>query len=462
MAELLTESSRSSRSLEPGAVVLLTGLAIALYEQGAFYARDQWISGVVLLAGVVLTSVVIRRGDGGGATFVVAAALAGWSLLDGFLHGTPTRALPYLVLLAGFVAVQVCCSSLPAVSAEWLLHGILAVGVGVALIGWFGVLVHDQRWAFQSEGLWRASSTLSYPNAAAAVLAMLAPVALALLVQRPGCAWYGFAATVLLAGLGATASRAGLIALAVGLIVLAALLGPWRVIRRTAAPVLGSAVAMVGLTPAMIDAAVAHRVAATAALVVGCLVGAYLPAAPARGRAGVVMLMALVIGLLWRWFGGGHDLREVISARMTLESPDRAGSNVLAWHLFEAHPWLGAGPGLERLSATQPGGGLRVYRYAHDEYLQVLAELGIVGALLLIGAVVLVLRRLYRFRQTSGATGVGVLAGMAALAVHAAFDFIWHFPAIPLTAAALVGLAVRQPPDGRIHPLQPASEKELP
>jgi hypothetical protein len=35
-----------------------------------------------------------------------------------------------------------------------------------------------------------------------------------------------------------------------------------------------------------------------------------------------------------------------------------------------------------------------------------------------------------------------VVAGICAFAVHGAFDFVWHVPAIPLMAAALVGLVL--------------------
>ena len=34
----------------------------------------------------------------------------------------------------------------------------------------------------------------------------------------------------------------------------------------------------------------------------------------------------------------------------------------------------------------------------------------------------------------------GLLAGLLALGVHSAFDFLWHVPAIPLLAALLIGL----------------------
>jgi hypothetical protein len=38
--------------------------------------------------------------------------------------------------------------------------------------------------------------------------------------------------------------------------------------------------------------------------------------------------------------------------------------------------------------------------------------------------------------------GAAVIAAVAALGVHSALDFLWHLPVLPLTAAALLGVAV--------------------
>jgi hypothetical protein len=53
-----------------------------------------------------------------------------------------------------------------------------------------------------------------------------------------------------------------------------------------------------------------------------------------------------------------------------------------------------------------------------------------------------VARMVWRGRDLTGtpATWAGVMAGLSALAVHSGLDFLWHLPAIPLTAAVLAGL----------------------
>lgn len=440
-------------SIEPSVPVLLAGIALAFFAQGAFYSPAQWFVGLVLLGGVVLVPGAIRLGAANRGTTAFTGGLAGWALLDGYLHQTPGRAVPYMVLMAAFLTLLISCAGLPKVSGEWLVGGLIAAGVAVALLGWLGVLLHEARWAFQSDGLWRASSTLTYPNAAAAVLAVLALVALAGLIKRPSSASLGLAAAVLITGLAATLSRAGLIGFCVGLFVLATCLGPWLVLRRGLAPMLGSLIATAGLVPAMTAHTPIRVAGAVAALTVGCCVGAFLPRLRPRWHAAtaaltaVVLLVPVVLSESIR-----QSIAAVAANRATLASPDRAASNLVAWRLFEAHPWFGVGPGLKQLTLAGPHGGVTTYRYAHNEYLQVLAELGAIGALLLVGVLFVILRRLFRARSTSGVLGVGVLAGMAALAVHAGFDFIWHIPAIPLLAAVLVGLAVSDPPSGHVQP----------
>jgi O-antigen ligase len=96
------------------------------------------------------------------------------------------------------------------------------------------------------------------------------------------------------------------------------------------------------------------------------------------------------------------------------------------------------------------GSGSSVYRYAHNEYLQVLAELGAIGGLLLAVFLVVIIRRLYHARSGNAAVAAGALAATTALAVHAGFDFVLHIPAIPLLAAALIGSASPEVSVGRL------------
>jgi hypothetical protein len=85
---------------------------------------------------------------------------------------------------------------------------LLVAGVLVAMAGWLRVAVRITAWAWEGDGIWRASSTLTYPNAAAAVLVPLAVLAVARLVEVPRSMSLVVVAVVFLTGVGATLSRA--------------------------------------------------------------------------------------------------------------------------------------------------------------------------------------------------------------------------------------------------------------
>jgi hypothetical protein len=492
------------------AVLLLGALGTALLGQGAYYPRAQvWVAVLLVAALIVLPGAHVlglrglglrglalrglglrgfglrglgpsaigqhvhgprvRRAHGfgshplgwalldGRARSVVlpASGLAGWALVDAVLHSRPGTAVPYLVLLAGILAVFLGCSRLTAAARELVLTGLVGCGVLIALLGWLGVALHLMRWTWQGQDLWRASSTLTYPNATAVVLAMLALMVLALLTESPRSTSLVLGATVLLTGLAATLSRAGLLALLVGVLVLAVTRGPVAVTRAARAPVLGAAVAALGLVPTM-TAADPRPAPAAIALAAGLAVGA--GGATLRWNPAVVgglVLLAAIVGVQ-----GRSALTAITGARLTADDPERAASFSAALRVFGEHRLIGAGPSLPSLTWASRD-GTRIYRYAHNEYLQVLAELGIVGGLLLAALLAGVLRRLGRRCRSGGAVNAGALAAITALAVHAGFDFVWHIPAIPLLAAALVGLASPEKhPAGNTQPTGETSRKE--
>jgi O-antigen ligase len=448
--------TRAETGTHGGAAVplLLAALSGGLLAQGAFYPRGQWYVGVLLAAAalVVLAAHPVTRTDVLAPPVLAGAALAAWAVADGAVHGTGGAShsggagLRYALLLAGLLAVAYTCRCLPEAARPVVLAGLVAVGCVVAATGWVGVLLRRDGWAWQAQRLWRAAATLTYPNAAAAVLAMLALASLAQLAYRPDSIRYALAATGLLAGLGATLSRAGLLALVVGLGVLAVAVGPRRLLAAARGPALGALVAVAGLLPSMPAGSPAKPVVAVAALVAGLGVGALLArAVPTRWLLGGLPVLLAVLA-----FAAGPlapALHAVGGARATLDSPDRGAALRAAWQIVTAHPLAGGGPGLPRLTTGASTGGIGIFRYVHNEYLQVLAELGIPGLLLLLALLIAVGRALYRARSTAQpAYWAAAAAACAALAVHAGLDFLWHLPAIPLLAAALVGLATPERP----------------
>jgi len=147
----------------------------------------------------------------------------------------------------------------------------------------------------------------------------------------------------------------------------------------------------------------------------------------------------------------------VISTRLTIASPDRAAEARAALRIAVERPLTGTGPNRAVLTWVQNGRRV-TSRYAHNEYLQVLAELGFVGLALLVVLLASLAWTVWRGppHAPSAAVWAGAAAGLAALAVHSALDFLWHLPAIPLVGAVLAGLVLptaldqeggTQPPD---------------
>jgi len=448
-------------------LLLLVAVAAGLLGQGAFYTRVRWYLGVLVAVATVLALVAWppTRDDARLPPVVAALALATWAVLDAALLGVPAAGAGPALLLLGLVAVLLVCRRLQPEDREVLLLGVVGVGLLVALAGWLGVAGRVGSWAWLGDGIWRASSTLTYPNAAAAVLVPVALMVLARLVDAPGSLPLALAATGLLAGAAATLSRAAALALAVGLVVLAGLRGPRRTARAALGPCLGALVALVGLVPSMPAAAPARPALALVGLGAGLAIAAVL----ARLRA--VAAVALVVGGVLAGCvavavaaGGVGDAAGLVAeTRITLASPDRSGAVAAALRVAAEHPLTGAGPGQADLRSRGADGGTRIFGYAHNEYVQVAAELGLVGLALLAVLLVALGRLLWRARATGPAVAgwAGVAAATAAFAVHSGFDFVWHLPAVLLTVTLLAGVVLPAPPGaGARTPFRTARGKE--
>jgi O-Antigen ligase len=449
--------------------LLLVAVAAGLLGQGAYYPAVQRPIGL-LIAAVTLLGLVgwpPTRADLRMVPVVPALALAAWAVLDGALVGGLGAGVGPALLVAGVVAVWLVCRRLRQEDRDMLLAGVIGVGLLVALTGWLGVAARTGSWAFEAQGLWRASSTLTYPNATAAVLAAISLVVLGRLVGTPGSVPLALAATGLLVGLAATLSRAGALALVVGLVMLVGLRGIAATGRAVVGPVAGALVAMVGLLPSV--PAISQPRPALA--LVGLGAGLALAAVTARLRRWPALILiggllaAAVAGLLAGGGGVAGAAQTVAHARVNLASPDRTGALHAALRLVAQHPLTGTGPGQANLRWEGHDHGTQLFAYVHNEYLQLAAELGLVGLVLLVVLVAAIARLLWRARSTghSGATWAGVVAAAAAFAVHSGFDFVWHLPAIVLTVTLLVGITLPAPAtltDPTDQPSVPVQAKE--
>jgi O-antigen ligase len=110
-----------------------------------------------------------------------------------------------------------------------------------------------------------------------------------------------------------------------------------------------------------------------------------------------------------------------------------------ALEITAREPILGVGPGM--FADTSPTAIADAdARWAHSAYLQVAAETGILGALLLGAMLLWAYGALYRSPQDPRLVVI-VTAAATAFALHAAMDFLVHFPTLVVIAALLVGVA---------------------
>jgi hypothetical protein len=434
-------------------LLLLSAVTAGLLGQGGYYGSVQRLVGLLLGIGtaVALAAWPPTRGDVR-VLVIPGLALAGWAVLDAALLGVPVAGgIRLASLLLGVLAVLLICRRLSVEDRELLLAGVLVAGVLVAMAGWLGVAVRITAWAWEGDGIWRASSTLTYPNAAAAVLVPLAVLVVARLVEVPKSMLLVVVAVVLLTGVGATLSRAAALGLAVGLVVLVWLRGPARIARAAAGPGVGALVAVAGLLPSMPAAQPPRPMLAVVGLGAGIAVAAVL-ARPPRWRSVRVLVAALLLAapaaLILAGGAAGGPVDAVAQARITLASPDRTGALRAAVQVAAAHPVTGTGAGLAELRGKGPDGVTRYFRYAHNEYVQIAAELGLVGLSFLAILLVALGRLLWSAGATCRLPGAwaGVVAGAAAFAVHSGFDFVWHLPAVVLTVVLLIGAVLPSRP----------------
>jgi O-antigen ligase len=159
-------------------------------------------------------------------------------------------------------------------------------------------------------------------------------------------------------------------------------------------------------------------------------------------------LAVMVVG----FSGGVHAW----SDRLSMSSPDRTSVESVALHTWLDHPLRGVGPGRALFIWTTADNRLVFARYAHNEYLQTAAEQGVLGLIGLgalcagVGAIALRgWRSGSRPRRDEGPVAdstllrAGAIAGLTCLALHSAFDFLWHVPLVPMIAAVAVGLSTR-------------------
>jgi O-antigen ligase len=171
--------------------------------------------------------------------------------------------------------------------------------------------------------------------------------------------------------------------------------------------------------------------------------------APARAIAGAVLLLGLVVVTL------AVALPETARDRiltLTEATTEQSGSyRLVVWRstlgLIAASPLVGTGFGAYRdaLPRFKVGAGQFLVEHAENDYLETLAEGGLVAGTLLatvIGFVVVLGFRIVKAERSRvpSALRSAAVAGLVAASVHAAFDFNQRIPSNALCVAALTAL----------------------
>jgi hypothetical protein len=151
---------------------------------------------------------------------------------------------------------------------------------------------------------------------------------------------------------------------------------------------------------------------------------------PSRDRSSSAPLTET---LLDRFFGGGGD-RGISAGDLVVNTNGRIGAWTELLKSFEPQNWLlgnGAGSASRYLKGLFPD----AFAHPHNEYLRILYDFGIVGALLFAAGTVLMLVGLTRIvRETRSAVARGATLAVFAVAVLALTDnpFVYGFVMLPL------------------------------
>jgi len=427
--------------------VLVLGLSAGVWAQGGYHGPGRLVlvvavsaAGVLALAGVRLVAAELRS-----PLVLATAGLAAWALVRGAASPQRLSGGPLALLLAGVVVVVLVVARLLPQQQDELVRALMVLGVVVAATGWIGVVWHREPWGLSNDGVWRGASSMTYANATAAVLVPLLLLSVGRLIGRPRDRWSAVATAAILVGALATLSRAGAVSLGCGALVLVLTAGPRTVLSAAAAPVLGAAIAVGGLSGSLSMGSAPGRPVAVVAMAVGLGGTAVATRLPSPVKAGVLaaVLGPGVVALVGRW----SSLSEVLAVRVEAGSSPRVQVAEAALDRLAEHRVLGVGPASNPVTWPGADGSVQAMRYLHDEYLEVLLAFGASGLALLVmllAAAAVTLRRAHR-QRAGNALVAAVSAALAAAAVHAAFDFVWHLPVVPLLLAALLGLVTDRP-----------------
>ena len=181
------------------------------------------------------------------------------------------------------------------------------------------------------------------------------------------------------------------------------------------------------------------------------------------GRLGATgaLLVALFLGVVL--LGGEFSLTRLID---TVNTDDPTTGRAHFWSvtldIIKAHPYIGTGLGAFGVIYTKydTRNGLYRLEQAHNDYLQVLSDAGIIGAVLALSFVLLLfgkaIARAHSRDDFRRGVALAALSGCFAVLVHSFFDFTLHTTSNALLFLVLAAIATL---NGRVEDAPPPRRK---
>jgi O-Antigen ligase len=475
--------------LLPGALT-----AFLCFRAGGFFPGITGLATVAVATVLLLRVTLVADPFAGWTRAAAGAALAGacfasWTLASAVWSGATARAivefdraLLYILLLALLATVPRRSTSL-SVLLRWVL-------VAFAVVALAGLASRLAPGIFPISGRFiaeRLSFPLTYWNATGMAAALGTVLALHHASGEQEPRWVRVAATAALPGLVTalyfTFSRGAIAAGAIGVVAYAVLAHPRRLPFALAAALPPSVAAVVAAYGA--DALATERYfagdgpgegRALALMLAGLTLAAggirvalqgleqraqdmVLPRRAFLAAAGAAVLVVLALGVALD--APGRVDRELDAFRsgnvvpVTGDARDRltqVGNNgrLDFWEAslsaFEAEPLRGGGAGTYRLAWQRERPNAMTVNDGHSLYLEVLAELGVVGLLLLTATLLVpVAVAATRLRGPERHAHAAFLAAAAVLLIHAGVDWDWEMPALWVWFFAAAGVVVAGP-----------------
>lgn len=495
-----------------GIWALVGGLVLYLAFDGGGYSIvvHSQVSILVwwaVLAGAawgVLPSGVLSRGAL--AALAVFAAFVGWTAIASRWSLSSERSLADVSLVAGYLGVLVLGVMVHRDRRAALRHTVAALATAIWIVAALALAsrLHPglfpaatQTGTFLAGTAKRLAWPLNYWNALAALLAFGLPLLLALassartLVAQAAAA-AGMPVVVLCGYL--TFSRGGAATAAIAVVVFL-LFAPERLPKLATALIAaaGSAALIAGaasraaLERGLVDAAARHQgstlvvpillVCAGVALAqVGIGLAArhgttprLLAVSPRRARVllatavAAAIVVAIAAGAPSKVSHLWHDFKQTQAPGLNEASLSRFGTvssngRYQLWKVAvdatQGHVLKGSGPGTYQLLwLPRANPHVSYVQNAHSLYFETLAELGVVGLVLLVGFFLVVLgaavTAVARLRYERRTLAAGAVSALIAFMVAAAYDWVWQVSVLPvsfllLAAAVLAPSAARR------------------